>query len=208
MQNALSPRQDRSIKTHRALLDALHRLLQTEAFEALTVAQIAAEAGLTTGAIYRRFKDKRALLGASFERFLEQSRALQEERAAAMRDMDDAAKLDYMIRSTLDFTIPYIPLMRAASALNDQPSFDLMLAARNASADWLAGSLETSALDATELRARTRFVLRTVSAVIRDTLFAGPGKGRPSAELEDMVVQLTEMAIAHLQIRIPGVDSR
>ena len=55
-------------------------------------------------------------------------------------------------------------------------------------------------LSAEALRTRTRFVLRTVSAVIRDTLFAGPGKGRQSRALEDMVVQLTEMATSHLQV--------
>ena len=105
-----------------------------------------------------------------------------------------------MIRSTLAFTIPYIPLMRAASALNDQPSFGLMLTARNASADWLASNLGSSTLGEAELRTRTRFVLRTVSAVIRDTLFAGPGKGRKSKDLEEMVVELTAMATGYLQI--------
>ncbi len=201
MNDSLAPRQDRSVKTQQALLDALDRLLQTCSFEELTVAQIAAEAGLTTGAIYRRFKDKRALLEASFERFFAQSQGLQAEREIAMEEVDDIGKLDYMIRSTLEFTIPYIPVMRAASALNDQPSFDLMLTARNASADWLSSHLETSALTNKELRNRTRFVMRTVSAVIRDTLFAGPGKGRKSKDLEEMVVELREMAAGYLQIR-------
>ena len=117
-----------------------------------------------------------------------------------MEDVDDISKLEYMIRSTLEFTIPYIPLMRAASALNDQPSFDLMLTARNASSDWLAANLQTSTLRTDELKIRTRFVMRTVSAVIRDTLFAGPGRGRKSKDLEEMVVELTEMAARYLRV--------
>ncbi len=200
MSHSLAPQQDRSFRTRQTLLDALDRLLQSHSFEEVTVAQIAAEAGLTTGAIYRRFKDKRALLEASFERFAAQSRELQLEREAAMANIDDVGKVAYMIRSTLTFTIPYIPLMRAASALNDQASFDLMLSARNTSADWLASNLNSSLLAQGELRARTRFVLRTVSAVIRDTLFAGPGKGRQAKDLEDMVVQLTTMATAYLAL--------
>ncbi len=200
MKDSLAPQQDRAVKTQQTLLNALDHLLQTHSFEDLTVAQIAAEAGVTTGAIYRRFKDKRALLEASFERFLAQSQKLQIERESAMENIDDIGRLDYMIRSTLEFTIPYIPLMRAASALNDQPSFDLMLTARNASADWLASNLRSSALGEEELRARTRFALRTISAVIRDTLFAGPGKGRKPKDLEEMVVELRQMTAGYLRI--------
>lgn len=200
MKNSLAPRQDRSLKTQQTLLDALDRLLQEHSFEELTVAQIAAEAGLTTGAIYRRFKDKRALLAASFERFFAQSQKLQIERESALEDTSDIERIRYMIRSTLEFTIPYIPLMRAASAINDESSFDLMLTARNASADWLATNLTSSSLGEEELRRRTRFAWRTVSAVIRDTLFAGPGKGRKPKDLEAMVSELTEMTAGYLQI--------
>jgi len=200
MNSSLAPQQNRSAETHQKLLEALDRLLKKHSFEELTVAQIAAEAGLTTGAIYRRFKDKRALLAASFERFLDHSQDLRGEREAAMENLEDIEKLNYMIRSTLKFTIPYIPLMRAASALNDQSSFDLMLTARHESADWLAGNLKSSSLSEQELQQRTRFAMRMITAVIRDTLLAGPTKGQKTKALDAMVLELTEMSAGYLHI--------
>ncbi|MDA1074009.1 MAG: helix-turn-helix domain containing protein [Proteobacteria bacterium] len=201
MNSFLAPQQDRSTQTQQKLLDALDHLLQTHSFEELTVARIAAQAELTTGAIYRRFKDKRALLEASFQRFLAQSQELQIERKAAIENIDDVEKVGYMIRSTLKFTIPYIPLMRAASVLNDEPSFELMLTARNTSSDWLSTNLVSSTLTDEELQLRTRFAMRTISAVIRDTLLAGPSKGQKTKAMEVMVAELTEMTAGYLQIQ-------
>ena len=200
MNSSLAPQQNRSAETHQKLLDALESLLKQHSFEELTVAQIAGEAGLTTGAIYRRFKDKRALLAASFERFLDQSVDLRTEREAAMENLEDVEKLDYMIRSTLKFTIPYIPLMRAASALNDESSFDLMLTARHESADWLAANLKTSTLRKEELQQHTRFAMRTITAVIRDTLLAGPGRRQKDKALDVVVSELTDMMSRYLRI--------
>lgn len=200
MKNSLSPQQDRSLRTRQALLDALESLLQKHSFDVLTVSQIASQAGLTTGAIYRRFKDKRALLEASFERFVEQSKEMQVERTAAIESMSDAERVEYMIRSTLGFTIPYIPLMRAASALNDEVSFEHMRNARNVSSDWLAEQINSSALDDKELQRRTRFAMRTITAVIRDTLLAGPGEHRRGKSIDHLVSELTEMTTGYLGI--------
>lgn len=65
-----APVQERSQKTEQNLLDALEKLLVKKSITDLTVAEIAAEAGVTTGAIYRRFKDKQHLLQSAFIRFL------------------------------------------------------------------------------------------------------------------------------------------
>ena len=68
------PKQARSLRTEQALLDALEALLSRKSFVDLTVSELAREAGLTTGAIYRRFKDKEDVLRAAFQRFYESSR--------------------------------------------------------------------------------------------------------------------------------------
>jgi len=201
MKNSLIPQQDRSLRTQKLLLDALERLLSSHSYDKLTVAQIATEAGLTTGAIYRRFKDKRSLLQASFERFLNQSKELQPERSAATANMNDKELIEFMIRSTLRFTIPYIPLMRAASALNDETSFELMRKARNSSSDWLAAQINSSTFEQEELRRRTRFAMRMITAVIRDTLLAGPGVRQQGKSIDSMVSELTEMVLGYLEIR-------
>jgi AcrR family transcriptional regulator len=200
MKNSLAPQQDRSIRTQQTLLDALEHLLKTHPFDELTVAQIASEAGLTTGAIYRRFSDKRALLGAAFARFADKSKELQIKRTAAIEKMDDVERIRYMIKSMLRFTIPYIPLMRAASTLNDEIAFEHMRTARNSSSDWLAECIVTSTLDEGELHRRTRFAMRTITAVIRDTYLAGPGEGRRGKSIENMVNELTAMTAAYLKI--------
>lgn len=48
-------------KTHRALLDAAHRLLTKLGYQGATLDRIATEAGFTKGAVYWHFKNKEAL---------------------------------------------------------------------------------------------------------------------------------------------------
>jgi len=66
------PKQARSINTEQRLIDALETLLASRDFSDLTVTELASEAGLTTGAIYRRFEDKEDLLRTAFHRFVEE----------------------------------------------------------------------------------------------------------------------------------------
>jgi len=205
LENSLSPKQDRSLKTQRALIAAFVALLEEKPFEEITVAQIAGKAGLTTGAIYRRFKDKRALLENAFEGFVAESIANQDSRAIQTRGKSDREIIETLIRSTLEFTIPYLPLMRAASSLNDQPSFESMRKARNITSDWLAEQISTSPYTEEDLKHRTRFAMRVITAVFRDTLLAGPGAdtkrtGHHGRAIERMVKDLTEMTVGYLEI--------
>jgi len=66
-----APRQARSEATYRRLLDAAEALLTEESFDQVTVAEIAARAGVTIGAFYARFADKDALLEALEEQVTE-----------------------------------------------------------------------------------------------------------------------------------------
>lgn len=66
--SVIHPRQERSQQTQEKLLDALERLLQQRYFEHITIQDIAEEAGVAVGTIYRRFRSKEALLPVLYGR--------------------------------------------------------------------------------------------------------------------------------------------
>ena len=205
MSTSIAPQQDRSLRTQQALIDAFVKLLKKQSFDEITVAQIAAEAGLTTGAIYRRFKDKRALLAGAFERFYEDAVEHQQSRVEATKDKTGIDLVEFMVRTTIEFGTPYLPLMRAASSLNDQTSFAYMRDARNLTADWWCMQVKSSTLPEDELKRRIRFSMRTITAVFRDTLMAGPGSetgssGSQKRTVDQMVSELTIMIGQYLAI--------
>src|SRR4051794_11152851 len=61
---SLVPQQARTRESLRKLLKAASEVLGQHGIEGATIPRIAAHAGLTPGAVYRRFKDKDALLEA------------------------------------------------------------------------------------------------------------------------------------------------
>ena len=65
----VTPKQDRSRANREALLDALMDLLYERPFADIGVADISRRAGMTTGAVYGRFGDKRGVAIALHERF-------------------------------------------------------------------------------------------------------------------------------------------
>jgi AcrR family transcriptional regulator len=65
------PSQPRSRQTHKAILDAVEALLHDRPFSEITTSEIATDAGVTTGAIYGRFKSKDDLLPHLYERYLD-----------------------------------------------------------------------------------------------------------------------------------------
>ncbi len=203
------PKQARSIKTEQMLLDAFEKLLKEKSFFDLSVSEIATEAGVTTGAIYRRFKDKQDLLRSAFVRFYDQTRDKPVQDANQFKaSLSDRQLLSNLHKQTLLFTFDHIHLMRAANAVNDPQSFDLMLAARTFTADWFAGLLQTSAYDDKELKKRCRFVLRVATATFRDTLLSGQAAAEyqidymktHNPEMKKLITELTEMSAAYLAI--------
>lgn len=62
------PRQSRSQDTQERLLSALVSLLEEKFFEQITIRDLATRAGVSSGTIYRRFKDKDALLPVLYQR--------------------------------------------------------------------------------------------------------------------------------------------
>jgi len=67
-------RQARSQETLERLLESAESLLANKGFEGVTVAEIAARAGLSVGAVYSRFRDKDAVLQCLLDRFVAEAR--------------------------------------------------------------------------------------------------------------------------------------
>jgi len=64
-----TPKQTRSQNTQEKVLRALEEMLSERFFEQITIRDLAARSGVAGGTIYRRFKDKEALLPVLYERF-------------------------------------------------------------------------------------------------------------------------------------------
>jgi len=69
------PRQDRSRESLRRMLDAAETVLAKHGLQGATLPRIAAEAGLSPANVYRRFRDKDALMEAVFHRLTQRSSA-------------------------------------------------------------------------------------------------------------------------------------
>ncbi|HEX9162505.1 MAG TPA: TetR/AcrR family transcriptional regulator [Thermoanaerobaculia bacterium] len=67
---ATPPKQERSLKTLNRLLDAAERVIEEGGLDAATVPAIAKRAGVSVGVVYRRFKNKDALIRGVYERLL------------------------------------------------------------------------------------------------------------------------------------------
>jgi len=85
----LAPQQERSRESLRKLQKATAEVLGQHGVEGTTIPRIAQHAGLTPGAIYRRFHDKDALLEATILGILER----QEERIKGGLTPDKAAQI-------------------------------------------------------------------------------------------------------------------
>jgi AcrR family transcriptional regulator len=64
-----SPRQARSRASRERILDAAEAVVAAKGFEAAAVAEVVARAGSSVGVFYARFRDKRGLLHALYDRF-------------------------------------------------------------------------------------------------------------------------------------------
>src|SRR5215510_15585649 len=85
----LAPQQERSRESLRRLLKAATEVLGQHGLEGATIPRIAQHAGLTPGAVYRRFHDKEALLEDAILGMLER----QEERTRTGLTPEAAAQI-------------------------------------------------------------------------------------------------------------------
>lgn len=200
------PKQARALETERKLLDALMRLLANKSFAELTVAELAREAGVTTGAIYRRFENKEDVLRAAVSRYVLDR--TQQYRATYGPDQTDKQVLRSFFRNLLEFTHTNANLLRAAYGINDMEALSHLAQSRKETAEWLAGRMQTSKLPIEELRKRMQTTLRIATATYRDALASGAGisaqddvsEAEAESNLKRLCSDLAEMAESYLEL--------
>jgi AcrR family transcriptional regulator len=101
---ARPPKQERSLRTCRKLIDAARKIFVRDGFERARLKDIAAAIGKTRGAFYAHFKDKEDVFLAIFEQDLTRDRkhfALTVNRASSKEEALDALS-SYLIEVTKD----------------------------------------------------------------------------------------------------------
>ncbi len=207
------PRQARSRATLTRLLDATEAVLREGGLEAATVPAIAARAGLSVGAVYRRFPDKDALLRAVHERTVVRLRELNESRMDP--ELFAGASLEQwvgaMIRGIVYVYRQDRRLMQAMLEYSDTHK-DAGFRARAAEANRaaLASFTRLVASKAAEVRhphpeTAARFALATMGLVLRGLILAD--HGAPGLELGDDVKledELTRLVLGYLGVETKG----
>jgi AcrR family transcriptional regulator len=143
-------------RTRRVLLDAAKRLFNERGYEAATVRDIAAAAGLSTGAVFASFVDKADLFGAVI---MDDFEALAAHLAAADHaDATTEASLLCLFSAVFAFQRDHLPLVRAAIGHS-----------------WLGHP---------EAEARMRTGGARILALVDDVLRAGVARGELSPDLD------------------------
>ncbi|MEL6875138.1 MAG: TetR/AcrR family transcriptional regulator [Pseudomonadota bacterium] len=166
-----TPKQARSRETETALLASLDELLSRKSYPEVTVAEIATEAGVTTGAIYRRFKNKRSLLIAAVTRGIEQFQTLASvNQGGYAPELADHQLVMNLVQDLFGIMFDNFRILKAAAFIRDEQSYEKILAARHSTAGWFAETLQSSSYSGDTLKRKVVFVLRMATAVYLDTL--------------------------------------
>jgi AcrR family transcriptional regulator len=100
---AVAPKQKRGHETRARLIGACLRLVENRPFEQISIAEIAAEAGMSVGNFYRRFRSKEAILPDLFDAYEARYAAF----SAEMRRVEDFGHpdLDVRVRALVHHTM-------------------------------------------------------------------------------------------------------
>jgi TetR/AcrR family transcriptional repressor of uid operon len=191
---ALLKRADRSQLRHRQILEAAKRCFARIGFHSTSMAQIAAEARMSVGQIYRHFPSKESLIeGIVEEDVAQQLDVLQNSLKTGAADMVTA------IRSRLDdnpslANRAYIPLMLeiVAEAARNPKIRKIVLASQLRGHEFLKkriAALSPRAWPPGELDLRLRLIYAVVAGVSTQTAV---GASRPSAALLTRLAELTQ----------------
>ncbi|HEX6746860.1 MAG TPA: TetR/AcrR family transcriptional regulator [Longimicrobium sp.] len=203
------PRQARSRETLSRLLDAAEAVLAEGGLDAATVPGIAQRAGLSVGAVYRRFADKDALLRAVYFRMFERMREQNETTMdpELFRDVPLETVLPAIVRGIVQHYRQHRTLMQALMQYADthaDAEFRRRAAELNGAALSRLAAIVTSKRDQMrhpDPEGAVRFALLTVGLVLRGVLLsdqAPPGfllGGDVSIEDE-----LTRMVMGYLGV--------
>lgn len=102
MSNVRNPKQKRALETKNRILEVGYGLFCSKGYYRTNTIEIAKTAGISTGALYNYYKDKKEIFVAAFEKhFNEQLLNLYEE----LDECDSPMDIDELIRKWADFFI-------------------------------------------------------------------------------------------------------
>ena len=208
-----APRQVRSRETLARLLDAAEGVLAEGGLEAATVPAIAKRAGLSVGAVYRRFADKDALLRAVYFRML--TRARERNAAGTNPELYASLPLETVLRMMVQGIVRHFRENRTLlQAMHRYADSHADAEFRRHAAELNDEALSQLAALATARRgeirhpdpeAAVRFALLMVGLVLRGVLLRTqplPGTFlRDDVSIED---ELTRMVLGYLGVEGSG----
>lgn len=200
---AFPVRQERSRVTRERLLAAAEKVFAEKGYDGAKLADIAAEAGVSVGAVYFRFKDKDTLFQAIAETFTEDTRAQLDDFVLA----DQKASAEEIIRT---FVLRTAANMRTHRGLFraiiehgfDHPNvMDVMMAFR----DEIARALET-ALREHGGKAGLSDAVRIATQMIYGFLLVGILNPRAPTQqnTKAAVTGLADAMVAYLKTVVPA----
>jgi AcrR family transcriptional regulator len=213
----LAPRQARSRRTADRLLDAAEWALAEHGLDGATVPTIAARAGLSVGVVYRRFRDKDALLRAVYERFF--ARAVEGNRAALAPERwtgaGAAAVVAAVVAGMVRGHVAHGGLLRALfayAASHADPEFRRRVAELNAAATGQVTTLlaeRTAELSHPDPARAVDLALAVVAAALHRWIQADApgafGDGFPAdMDADRLAAELTRMVVGYLGIAPPS----
>lgn len=126
-----------------AIVEAVNRLLAAKGYDSMTVDEVAAEAGMAKGSLYKHFASKEELAGAAMVRALDRALAFVD----GLREQQDATPLDQLkavarwaMQSQLDGEMPSLPAQNSsltASLQSHDAYMDRLISLSNKLAIWI-----------------------------------------------------------------------
>jgi len=202
----LGYQQKRSRETFERLLAAGEEVIAEKGFDNLSVSEVAARAGNTTGAFYRRFESKEGLLQVLHERYVERmSRAVEKSLAPERWEFADIPEI---LERWLGETLVVAKRNRDINRASAQRQFtDKHFAAREAmlrqkTYDHLSQLLllRQRSIGHADPPAAVGFVAHQITAMMNDRFFLEPGPARALPE-QVFIEQLVESCVSYLRVR-------
>lgn len=191
------PRQARSEATLHRLLDATETLLDKRAAQDVSLRQIATAAGCSTGAIYKRFADKTALIEVLFDRFLgDVEEMLSAFDEASFVDVEPAVTLRLFVATLVNTIAQREGVARALfRAAERSPGHRRRAALLIGAASSALGRLVTDPR-------RADFAAETILAILDQRLvFGADASGQYAFDTAEVVEALTAMLSGYLDLR-------
>lgn len=136
-----------------AMLDAVNHLLATKGYDAMTVDEVAAEAGVAKASMYRHYPGKEALAAAAMVRVLDAALAHLESldpQAKPLAKLQDTVR--WTVRAQLRGQMPTLPSENSALRtvlLGHQAYLDRLLTVSDHLEGWITAAQKDGSLDRT-----------------------------------------------------------